>query len=515
MKNRFLFTSLMLFFSTLCVVAQPGIEWQKSLGGSFSDEASEIIQTTDGGFILVGFSKSDDGNVTNNQGDSDYWVVKLNSSGAIDWQKSYGGSAEDVAYSIKQTTDGGYIIVGNSKSNDGDVTGNHGESDYWVIKLSSTGDLTWQKSFGGAADDIAQSVQQTAEGGYVIAGHSKSNDGDVSGNHGESDYWIVKLTSTGDLTWQKSYGGTSFDLTEAIQQTTDGGYIVAGFTRSVDGDVSNNNGNYDYWVLKIDSSGTITWEKSFGGTSFDYGTAVKQTSDGGFIVAGLTLSVDGDVTGNHGNADYWVLKLDSAGLLTWQKTLGGSELDYAYSIDQTNDGGYVVTGYSYSNNYDVSGNHGLLDYWMVRLYDTGSIEWQKCLGGSDDDLAFGVQETTDGGYIVAGYSNSNDGNVTGNHGETDFWAVKLESENIGVNEISVSDLLSIYPNPASIEINVNVSNTLSNAVYVIFDLSGKAVLNGILNETNSQVDLTRLSPGMYDIQIQKGDRKVSSRFVKK
>lgn len=515
MKTKFLLSIILLFMANFFLTAQPGIDWQKALGGSGDEELSTITQTIDGGFIMVGYANSTDGDVTGNIGGSDYWIVKLSSSGAIDWQKSYGGTNEDVAFSIQQTNDGGFIVAGCSTSIDGDVSGNHGGEDFWVLKLTNTGALTWQKSFGGSANECAQYVQQTADGGYIVAGTSASNDGDVSGNHGESDYWVIKLASTGDLTWQKSFGGSSFDLSEAIQQTSDDGYIVAGFTRSNDGDVSYNNGNYDYWILKLDSSGTITWEKSFGGTSFDYGTAIQQTSDGGYIVAGLALSNDGDVTGNHGNADYWVLKLDATGSLTWQNAMGGSEIDYAYDIDQTTDGGYVVTGYSYSNNFDVIGNHGSLDYWVVRITDTGSIEWQKCLGGADDDLAFGVEQTTDGGYIVGGYTTSNDGNVTGNHGAKDYWAVKLDPDGIGINEISISDTLNVYPNPANSVINVKMANTWVGAVYNIFDFTGKAVLSGAISKETFQIDLGDLSPGVYAIQVRTNGNMAKTSFVKK
>jgi len=516
MKTIILFTTTLSLVANFYLSAQPGIEWQNALGGSGDEELTAITQTSDGGFILAGYANSNDGDVTGNIGGSDYWIVKLNNSGAIDWQKSYGGTNEDVAFSIEQTNDGGFIVAGCSTSNDGDVSGSHGGEDFWALKLTDTGALTWQKTFGGSANECAQSVQQTADGGYIIAGTSASNDGDVTGNHGESDYWVIKVTSAGDLTWQKSYGGSSFDLSEAIQQTTDGGYIVAGFTRSNDGDVSNNNGNYDYWVLKLDSSGAITWEKSFGGTSFDYGTAIQQTSDGGYVVAGITLSNDGDVTGNHGNADYWVLKLDAAGSLTWQKAMGGSELDYAYDIDQTADGGYVVTGYSYSNNFDVTGNHGSLDYWVVRMADTGSIEWQKCLGGANDDLAFGVKQTTDGGYIVGGYTTSNDGNVTGNHGAKDFWVVKLDPDGIGLNEISMSDMLNIYPNPTSETINVQMEDSaFGETQYTIFDFTGKVVLVGTTSKDAFQIDLGDLSLGIYIVQVRKMGNVARKSFVKR
>lgn len=515
MKNQYLLSALMLIFATNFIIAQPGIEWQKSLGGSFADEAYAVEQTSDGGFIIAGLSKSSDGNATSNQGDSDYWVLKLNSTGVIDWQKSYGGTDADIPRSIQQTTDGGYIVAGYSKSNDGDVSGNHGLNDYWVLKLSSTGDITWQKTFGGTADDFAYAIKQTTDGGYVVAGYSKSNDGDVSGNHGVSDYWVVKLTSTGVITWQNSFGGTDHDIPESIQQTADGGYILAGYSKSTDGDITNNQGNYDYWILKITDTGSLDWQKSYGGTNFDYGTAIQQTTDGGYIVAGISKSNDGDVSGNHGSDDYCVLKLTNTGAITWQKSYGGSEIDYAYSIEQTADGDYVVAGFSYSNNYDVSGNHGLTDYWVLKTNSTGVITWQKSLGGTGEDYSFAMDLTTDGGCIVTGYSYSNNGDVSGNHGENDFWVVKLAPDNIGVNDIFEKEIFDIYPNPASNQINIKTSNSLIGGTYIIYDLAGKAVLSGEIDEELTSVELDNLSVGIYEVKIKSLSNTATSRFVKK
>jgi uncharacterized delta-60 repeat protein len=405
------------------------IDWQKSLGGSDNDRAYYVQQTTDGGYIIAGYSHSNDGDVSGNHGGPDYWIVKLTSTVEIDWQKSLGGSGEDWAYSIQQTTDGGYIIAGSSVSNDGDVSGNHGFSDYWIVKLTSTGDADWQKSLGGSGHDVAHFIQQTTDGGYIIAGHSNSYDGDVSGQHGKYDYWIVKLTSTGELEWQKSLGGSDSDYAYSIQQTTDGGYIIAGYSQSIDGVISGEHGNYDYWIVKLTSTGEIDWQKALGGSDGDYAYSIQQTTDGGYIVAGSSTSDNGDVSGNHGNSDSWIVKLTSTGEIDWQKSLGGSDSDAASSIQQTTDGGYIVAGSSTSDDGDVSGNHGDFDYWIVKLTSTGEIDWQKSLGGSDSDAASSIQQTTDGGYIVAGSSTSDDGDVSGHHGSeinsSDYWIVKI------------------------------------------------------------------------------------------
>ena len=207
--------------------------------------------------------------------------------------------------------DGGYIVAGYADSNDGDVSGNHGGGDCWIVKLDTLGKIKWQKCLGGSGGEMAQSIQQTKDGGYIVAGYAESNDGDVTGNHGDHDYWIVKLDNTGSIKWQKSLGGTRSDEARSIQQTGDGGYIVAGESRSNNGDVSGHRGNMlsDYWIVKLDSIGNIQKEHSFGGTSNDGANSIHQTKDGGFIIAGYTYSNDGDVRGNKGGSDYWIVKL--------------------------------------------------------------------------------------------------------------------------------------------------------------------------------------------------------------
>lgn len=408
----------------------PEIEWESNYGGSGGDYANSIQVTQDGGYIIAGWSFSDDGDVSGNNGSyGDYWVVKVDGSGNIEWEANYGGSDDDQGRSIQVTEGGGYILAGYSESDDIDVSGNNGDSnfydyyDYWVVKLDGSGNIEWESNYGGGMHEEANSIQTTDDGGYIVAGYSESDDVDVSENNGLNDYWILKLDSTGNIVWEGSYGGNGYDKANSIQTTDDGGFIVAGSSNSDAGDVSGNNGYYDYWIVKLDSLGMIEWEGNYGGSDEDYANSIQVTDDGGYVVAGHSRSDDGDVTGNNGMRDIWILKLDSIGNIKWEVNYGGSQHDEANSIQTTYDGGYIVAGVSWSDDGDVS--EALGGYWILKLDDSGNIEWEEKYDGDD---ANHIQATADGGFIVAGDAGSAWGDVSGNNGESDFWVVKLSGD---------------------------------------------------------------------------------------
>jgi hypothetical protein len=439
------------------------LEWQKALGGSNSDYAYDIAQTSEGSYIVVGETSSNDGNVSGNHGSADAWAVKLNFSGAVEWQTCLGGSSGDWAYSVQTTDGGGCILAGATSSNDGNVSGNHGSADAWVVKLNFSGAVEWQRCLGGSGWDEARSIKQTSDGGYIVAGTTNSNDGNVSGNHGSADIWVVKLNSSGSIEWQKCLGGSGWDEGWSIQQTNDKGYVVAGSTNSNDGDVSGNHGSSDFWVVKLDLTGAIQWQKCLGGSSDDETRSIKQSSDGGYIVAGTTNSNEGNVSGSHGGSDFWVVKLDSAGVIQWQKCLGGSDLEEACSIMQTVDGGYIVSGTTNSNDGNVSGNHGMLESWVVKLDPVGSIQWQKCLGGSSDEDARSIRQTVDSGFIIAGSTQSSDGDVLGYHLESggDIWVVKISSSLAPVITSQPSNLTICEGNSALFSVTASSTGTIA------------------------------------------------------
>jgi hypothetical protein len=370
--------------------------------------------------------------------------------------------------------------------------------------------LQWQKTLGGTNLDVAYSIQPTPDGGYIMAGETVSTNGNVIGNHGSNDVWVVKLSSTGNLQWQKTLGGTNADVAYSIQPTPDGGYIFAGFTGSTNGDVTGNHGGQDSWVVKLSSTGSLQWQKCLGGINYDRAQSIQPTPDGGYIVVGYTGSTNGDVTGNHGGSDTWVVKLSSTGSIQWQKALGGTGDDFAFSSQPTPDGGYIVAGVTQSNNGDVTGSHGSKDAWVVKLSSTGSLQWQKCLGGTGYDEAQSIQPTPDGGYIVAVYTTSTDGDIIGNHGYYDAWVVKLGPELASTT--FNNQALTLYPNPTNGLLQLQTPNNTSFTKIIITDNTGKTVLEQTQNTT--QVDVEQLASGLYIIKAFSGEEVFVNKFVK-
>jgi hypothetical protein len=505
------FTVILSLFLTSILSAQtaPSIQWQKSMGGSNVDMFHFVEQTSDGGYIISGSTFSNNGDLTGNFGSRDAWILKLSFNGSIELQKSLGGSQAELFQSIRETSDGGYILAGGSTSVDGDLTNNNGLEDYWIVKLDSVGNIEWQKSMGGSDRDIAQDILQTSDEGYIIAGTSYSIDGDILGSHGGSDIWIIKTNSTGNIQWQKSLGSSSAEEVQSIQQTSDNGYIIGGTTGNIaDGDVTQIYGGTDYWIVKLDSDGNIQWQKSLGGTGFDVVHSIQQTFDGGYIVAGV---YERAIPPYALNSDYGIIKLASNGDIQWQKFFGGSNSEVANSIQQTADGGYIIAGFSNSNNGDVLGNHGNSDFWILKTDNTGTLQWQKSLGGTGNESAGSIRKTVDGGYIIIGYSSSNNGDVSGNHGNIDGWIVKLGPQQLGISESQKMNQPNLYPNPAKDFFYVD--HLPKGTVMDIIDMSGRKLLSKKNNEEKIKINTSIFSEGIYIVQIKNKDEIIFSKKI--
>ena len=346
------------------------ILWQNSIGGLSSDDVDCIEATPDGGCIvgcssgsLIGGDKTENCFLTpGGVHTKDYWVVKLNSTGDIEWQNTIGGTGDDYIQAIRQTPDGGYILGGYSFSKiSGDKTEfNIGGSSYWIVKIDAVGNIMWQNTIDGVNEDKLTSLDLTADGGYILGGYSKSG---ISGEKTEAcfnnsfDYWIIKVNATGIPEWQNTIGGNNDDAVTSIRQTMDGGYIVAGTSKSnVTGDkTSPCRGMDDFWVIKLNNTGSITWQKTIGGTDNESSCQIREKPDGGYFLAGYSTSgIGAEKTVSYiGYSDFWLLELDASGNITWQNVYGGLSYENFASLELMQDGGVIMGG---NSNSDISGN---------------------------------------------------------------------------------------------------------------------------------------------------------------
>jgi predicted RNase H-related nuclease YkuK (DUF458 family) len=346
---------------------EPAVQWQKTFGGSSLDFGWSVQQTTDRGYIIAG--------TTGSFGRGDVYLIKTDSAGNKLWQKTFVGSKSDYGSSAQQTTDGGYIIAGTTYSFGAG-------QDVYLIKTDSDGNSVWQRTFGGSGDDRGYSVGQTIDGGYIIAG------GTESFGAGSADVYLIKTDPNGNSVWQKTFGGNNWDDSMAVQQTSDGGFIIAGYTYSF------GSGARDVYLIKTDPNGDSQWQRTFGGKNDDQCWSVQQTVDSGYIIAGWTRSF------GSGKADVYFIKTDPNGNQEWQKTFGGNNDDWGLSVRQTFDNGYIIAGYTWSFGAGAS------DVYLIKTDSGGNLLWQKTLGGSNSDDGRSVQQTYDGGYIIAGTTSS-------------------------------------------------------------------------------------------------------------
>lgn len=311
------------------------LQWTRTIGGTGNDEAKFIVQTSDGGYAVAGFTQSF------GAGNSDFYIVKLDAGGNLQWSRTIGGPGEDVALAIVQTTDGGYVTAGYTYSFGA------GDRDYYIVKLDSSGNLQWNRTVGGTNYEYGETIIQTSDGGYAVAGFT------YSFGAGSGDFFIVKLDANGNLRWNRTIGGTDADYCLSIIQTSDGSYAAAGQVNSFGA------GSNDFYIVKLDSGGALQWTRSVGGTDLDYGESIIQTTDGGYAIGGLTYSFGA------GNQDVYIVKLGAGGNLEWSRTVGGTNADYIESIVQASDGGYVGAGHTYSF------GAGDFDMYIVKLDASG------------------------------------------------------------------------------------------------------------------------------------------------
>jgi hypothetical protein len=437
----------------------PSIQWQRTFGGNSNDVVYGFLWTGDE--ILIGgpsFSAVSGNKTSPNYGSSDYWFMRLDPNGTKISEHSFGGTGGDTLTCIKKTADGGYALGGISAStNSGTKTSvRWGSGDYWLVRLDTNGDQIWDASFGGTSQELLWSIDQTQDGGFILAGTSASDaNGNKTtprlGNIGGADIWIVRVDTNGNKLWDKSFGGTNIDDVHRVLQLPEGGFIIAGNSDSgISGNKTNASyGGSDYWLVRLDTDGNKLWERVYGGNSTEYLYDFQQTSDGGYILAGSSTSgVSGNKTSpNFGGQDFWIVRVDTNGIILWQKSFGGSASEEPNSVRPTAEGGFIIGGYSYSgvSGNKTSGNYGPADCWVVRIDRNGIKLWDNSYGGTTYDFIAGISQSSDGGYVFGGYSDSGiSGNKTvAGFGEDDAWIVKIGPERPTLTYTRSENLLTL------------------------------------------------------------------------
>lgn len=497
-------------YSSLNVCGQD--VWSRCYGGSKMEWGTMVASVPGGGYVITGGTWSTDGDFSGMaHGEHDIFVVRVNAAGEVLWRNLFGGSKYEFANCIISTPDDGFILSGNTYSNDGDFAGtNKGEHDIFVIKLDAMGGIEWKKTFGGSSDEDGVSVLATADGGYIVAGETWSADGDFKSSSARTrpDIYVMKLNTRGELKWTSTYGGSGYDRAESIVHS-DGGYVLTGDTESNDGDfLGMNHGKRDVFVMKVDSTAKVQWKHCYGGSEIDRASAVTQSNSPGYAITGWTHSNDADFSGGNDRTepDAFILKLDAKGALAWKRMIGGSKEDRAFGLVSVNGGGFVCTGGTWSDDGDFSGIHkGSSDIFLAKIDSSGNSVWTRNYGGRlDEDQGYNIAATSDGGFVITGTTDCNDGDFAGlNRGTSDAFILKVDGDALQLRK----DSLFVYPNIVTNSTTVVYSTTRTTAVRVeVLSVLGAVVAtlaDGLLpaGTYNESFLTTELPSGSYIVRL--------------
>ncbi len=418
------------------VNAQLPIYWSKNIGGSDNDNRAIMQLTPDGGSILLGNCKSSDGDLNfPGHGGTEIVIMKMDRCGNMQWKKKYGGSGSDLGYSLILTPDGGYAFGGMTDSKDGDVSGVHGNAfDWWIVKIDATGAIQWKRTIGGSNTDIGGFIAAHSNGNIIVLGHTTSTDGDLLGVPAPGnasgptgvDAWVTCLDNTGNTLWQKKVGTTGSDVTGQVIISPDGAIVACG-TTPANASLPSNLQFANAWVFKMDiNTGNIIWNKNFGGSKNEGAYTITANASGELIVGGSSTSSDGDVTVNYGDADAWLLKLSSAGDLLWQLPIGGTSMDRSWDVAVLPDQSVLLCGQTFSTDASFLTSYGQDDAFFACVSNSGQLLWKQHYGGSLSDILFNIRPLNENVFMASGISGSSDHDLTGNQGLADLWLVKFK-----------------------------------------------------------------------------------------
>ncbi len=451
------------------------IVFQKLYGGILYDNGIAMVMTEENAFVLAGTTQSPDGEGKGNHGfeNEDLLVIKVAADGRIMWRTMIGGSGKDEIVKMIQTRDKGYALIGTTDSNNGDVSGNHGKMDMWLVKIDELGRLQWNHCFGGPANDQGFAISQTYEGDYLIGGETGSRTGDIKYWKGGLDSWIARVKADGTILWSKTLGGLgnerAIEVIELDRQRT----LVVNSTNSTDHDVANPLGEKDVWVMALSRNMDVEWQQCLGGTGFDDAITLVKNKEGNFVFAGTTFSTDVDIRNNHGRGDFWVFELDDEGNLIWSNTYGGTRNEGAAGIQATPDGGYLVYGSSNSENGPVKNFKGHYDGLLIKIDATGTEQWSMSCGGEDYEAINSALQLPNGDWMALGYAESVNADLapTGKMQGNDYWFMRI-SDKIDPSPFSTRNYVTGFcydketANPLRSKITLTKNSTLETVLNI-------------------------------------------------
>lgn len=520
-----------LFFCCLAIhlplAAQPFIDWQTIYGMPATDHSiNDIIANPDGSYMAIGEISG-----TQTLTDYDLLLLKITATGDTLWSQAIGEANEDKGYALVATNDNAYVIAGTTNSITGMFANTHGLHDAWILKVADTGEIIWSYTWGGSGEEQIFDITSDNSGNYYVAGYSESTDYEIN-NKGFTDGYILKINDVGELVWQQTYGGTSFDRLRAI--TFDPStqlLLAAGSTASIDFDLADTTpkGGNDVWVIKIDpSTSALSSSYRYGGSLNDVAMAMTKTADGGVALIGDSLSSDGDLTQNFGTDDWWIFKIDFMGSLQWQRSVGQQAYDNARTLVATPDGHLIATGHTFDP--DLPPPNYFFDIRVLKLrQDNGNIAWQGRYGGSQYEFGNAVALSNNGnGIVVAGATDSTDGDVgtngggmqhpnlpSGNvrHGSHRAWIFHLDEIMVNTPPINPNGMNStVYPNPTNDKVTLNISHNkpLNNATISIYNTNGQIIAQQLINTndyaTTIELNTHHYPQGLYSVLVQLGDK---------
>ena len=445
--------------------------WTKTFGGTGDDLGNSVEQTTDGGYIIAGYTYGFGAGIV------DVYLIRTNATGDTLWTKTFGGTDQDFGYSVKQTTDSGFIIAGTTRSFGA------GYEDIYLIKTNANGDTLWTKTFGGAGEDIGYSVQQTSDGGYLIGGNS------TSFGAGAKDVYLIKTDVAGNIVWSKVFGGAANDIAQSVQQTSDGGYIIAGGANSFS--VST-----DVYLIKTNANGDTLWTKTYGGTSYDRAESVHQTTDGGYIITGIILGCSSCP------ADVYLIRTNATGDTLWTKTFGSTNEDFGFSVKQTTDGGYIIAGWTlsfgagiydlYLLKTDANGNSGCNESTPVTVVTTPSTQ-----------VAIPATVVSSGGTLTAPATAVGSGGI-----------VSTLCTTVGIQVITTANSFLISPNPTPGNFAISfVGTIMKGKVEILNNLGENVYSENIFNESKKEIRLINISSGIYFVKVFDGEKYYCKKII--